>query len=291
MVESTGGVNVTKFMHRDHLASVRLITKMDGTVQESSRYAAYGEPKTVSSLSKGYIGERVDPETGLNYLNARYFDAALGRFISPDDWDPTLAGVGTNRYAYAGNDPVNKSDAKGHCFEDACVIEGAIAYGVYEATAWAIGAGITAYSVDKALGGKVLLGPKTSINQNTSHEDDYDGPFGEEYDSRGKLKGDVPKGIPPGASSKELEKALDKIEKSLGQREAEQRKGSVNPADVKGHKERIKREQEYRDKVRDQLDQRKKDEAKNRERESRDREKDKRESKSDKPKDNKGSKK
>jgi hypothetical protein len=27
-----------------------------------------------------------------------------------------LAGVGTNRYAYAGNDPVNKSDANGHTF-------------------------------------------------------------------------------------------------------------------------------------------------------------------------------
>jgi RHS repeat-associated protein len=119
MVESTGGVNVTKFMHRDHLASVRLITKMDGSVQESSRYAAFGEPKAVSSLSKGYIGERADPETGLNYLNARYYDAALGRFISPDDWDPTLQGVGTNRYAYAGNDPVNKSDANGHTVKEA----------------------------------------------------------------------------------------------------------------------------------------------------------------------------
>jgi RHS repeat-associated protein len=114
MVESSGGVNVIKFMHRDHLASVRAITKMDGTVQESNRYAAYGEPKVISTLSKGYIGERVDPETGLNYLNARYYDAALGRFISPDDWDPTLPGVGTNRYAYAGNDPVNKSDPNGH---------------------------------------------------------------------------------------------------------------------------------------------------------------------------------
>lgn len=36
------------------------------------------------------------------------------RFISPDDWDPTLPGVGTNRYAYAGNDPINKSDPSGH---------------------------------------------------------------------------------------------------------------------------------------------------------------------------------
>jgi hypothetical protein len=40
--------------------------------------------------------------------------AANARFISPDDWDPTLPGVGTNRYAYSGNDPVNKSDPNGH---------------------------------------------------------------------------------------------------------------------------------------------------------------------------------
>jgi len=38
-----------------------------------------------------------------------------GTFISPDDWDPTIAGVGTNRYAYAEGDPVNNSDSNGHC--------------------------------------------------------------------------------------------------------------------------------------------------------------------------------
>ena len=103
-----------KFLHRDHLASVRLVTKMDGSVQERANYTAFGEPKAVSSLPKGYIGERADPETGLLYLNFRYLDPALGRFISPDDWDPTLAGVGTNRYAYAQNDPVNKADNNGH---------------------------------------------------------------------------------------------------------------------------------------------------------------------------------
>ncbi|MEZ5926807.1 MAG: RHS repeat-associated core domain-containing protein, partial [Hyphomicrobiaceae bacterium] len=43
----------------------------------------------------------------------------LARFITPDDWDPLLEGVGTNRYAYAGNDPVNKSDPNGHqTFQD-----------------------------------------------------------------------------------------------------------------------------------------------------------------------------
>jgi hypothetical protein len=41
-------------------------------------------------------------------------DPVLGRFISPDWYDPSEPGVGTNRYAYAHNDPVNKSDRNGH---------------------------------------------------------------------------------------------------------------------------------------------------------------------------------
>jgi RHS repeat-associated protein len=90
------------------------VTNMSGAVTERTGYAAYGEPKPTTSLPKGFIGERPDPETGLLHLNARYYDPALGRFISPDDWNPTLAGVGTNRYAYAGNDPVGKSDPNGH---------------------------------------------------------------------------------------------------------------------------------------------------------------------------------
>lgn len=67
--------------------------------------------------TKGFIGERTDPETGLTYLHARYCDAALGRFLSPDWWDPTQAGVGTNRYAYSANDPINKSDPNGHFWD------------------------------------------------------------------------------------------------------------------------------------------------------------------------------
>lgn len=41
---------------------------------------------------------------------------ANARFISPDPVDPTMLGVGTNRYAYSGNDPVNKSDPNGHSY-------------------------------------------------------------------------------------------------------------------------------------------------------------------------------
>ncbi|MER8751893.1 HNH endonuclease [Mesorhizobium sp. M1050] len=109
-------VGTTKyFLHREHLASVRQVTDMTGAIVEQTSYATYGESlNTGFQTQKNYIGERFDPETGLLYLNARYMDPVLGRFISPDDWDPTKAGVGTNRYAYAQNDPVHKADSNGH---------------------------------------------------------------------------------------------------------------------------------------------------------------------------------
>jgi RHS repeat-associated protein len=109
-------VGVAKFfLHRDNLASVRAVTNVAGVRTEHTPYYAYGQPIYPSaSTQKAYIGERFDVETGLLYLNFRYMDPILGRFISPDDWDPTMEGVGTNRYAYADNDPVNKSDPNGH---------------------------------------------------------------------------------------------------------------------------------------------------------------------------------
>jgi RHS repeat-associated core domain len=77
---------------------------------------------------KGFIGERHDETSGLVYLNARWYDPALARFVSPDWWDPIdekvaekgqPAGainspVGMDRYGYAGGDPINKKDPTGH---------------------------------------------------------------------------------------------------------------------------------------------------------------------------------
>ncbi|NBZ90083.1 polymorphic toxin-type HINT domain-containing protein, partial [Stagnihabitans tardus] len=64
--------------------------------------------------SHGYIGERLDADAGLQYLNARYYDPKLAMFIQPDWWEVTQPGVGTNRYAYAGGDPVNGRDPGGN---------------------------------------------------------------------------------------------------------------------------------------------------------------------------------
>ncbi|MGO4340017.1 RHS repeat-associated core domain-containing protein, partial [Labrys sp. KB_33_2] len=89
-----------------------------GTTSIATRYQPFGlaKPVTTSTATKedhGYIGERQD-ETGLLYLNARYYDPHIARFVSPDWWDPTQEGVGTNRYAYADNNPINVSDPSGH---------------------------------------------------------------------------------------------------------------------------------------------------------------------------------
>jgi RHS repeat-associated protein len=123
-VKREGGA--TDFVIKDHLNSNRLTLRHGGTTPSLHAYSPYGQPSTSNGNSlaggsnapiaggKGYINERYDPETGLQYLHARYHDPILGRFLTPDTWDPMLAGVDINRYAYAGNDPVNMSDPNGH---------------------------------------------------------------------------------------------------------------------------------------------------------------------------------
>ena len=103
--------------HRDHLASVKVITDATGAAVNRTTYRPFGDLASVTGThaeSDGYIGEKRDAETGYIFLHARYYDPMLGRFISPDWWDPHLKGVGTNRYTYSANDPINKSDRNGH---------------------------------------------------------------------------------------------------------------------------------------------------------------------------------
>ncbi|MCB1377493.1 MAG: VCBS repeat-containing protein [Alphaproteobacteria bacterium] len=111
---------VTSWAHKDHLASTRRVSVMGAAPASIHDYGPYGQPLAANGSTvlsgKAYISERFDPETGLQYLHARYYDPDLARFLSPDSWDPILAGVDINRYAYAGNDPVNLSDPNGHCW-------------------------------------------------------------------------------------------------------------------------------------------------------------------------------
>ncbi|MEZ5886083.1 MAG: RHS repeat-associated core domain-containing protein [Paracoccaceae bacterium] len=112
-------VSVLSVLHYDGLGSVRAVTNAPGLKSETSSYHPYGEQSegvwtALLNETKGYIGERYDADAGLQYLNARYYDPRLGMFVQPDWWEVTIPGVGTNRYSYSFNDPVNGRDPTGH---------------------------------------------------------------------------------------------------------------------------------------------------------------------------------
>lgn len=66
-----------------------------------------------------FIGQEFDSGTGLNYLNARYYNAAIGKFTSQDPifWNFDQAWLADpqnqNSYAYARNNPIVGSDPSG----------------------------------------------------------------------------------------------------------------------------------------------------------------------------------
>jgi len=75
------------------------------------------------SSQRKYIGQHYDAQTGLDYMNARYYNAKTGRFISQDPafWAPTADELKAqminpqlfNEYSYAGNNPISGSDPSG----------------------------------------------------------------------------------------------------------------------------------------------------------------------------------
>ena len=62
-----------------------------------------------------YRGYYYDSETGFYYLQSRYYDPEIGRFINADSYASTDATglLSTNMFAYCENDPVNGSDPNG----------------------------------------------------------------------------------------------------------------------------------------------------------------------------------
>jgi len=66
-----------------------------------------------------YLGYRYDEESNLYYLQSRYYDLEIGRFISMDDvsFISTDDDATINLYAYAANNPVMFTDSTGYFWE------------------------------------------------------------------------------------------------------------------------------------------------------------------------------
>jgi RHS repeat-associated protein len=94
-----------------------------GNVVNSYRYTPFGDmeagsPQETLTNPLRYMAREMDDNTGLYYVRNRWYDPALGRFVSED---PIGLDGGINHYAYAGNDPVNFLDPTG--LDRACVVE------------------------------------------------------------------------------------------------------------------------------------------------------------------------
>lgn len=102
--------NVTTYLHGDRQGSTRTVN-----TNQKYEYDAFGNPTSTSMPDtpfryNGRQGYQSDAPVGLQLLGARYYDPAVGRFISPD---PIGYAGGLNLYNYCQGDPVNCSDPSG----------------------------------------------------------------------------------------------------------------------------------------------------------------------------------
>ena len=88
-----------------------------GNITARFDYTPYGV--AVASMGPapngpGYTGHVNDPDTGLVYMQARYYDPAVGRFLSADPVAPAPGNLfNFNRYDYTNNNPINHIDPDG----------------------------------------------------------------------------------------------------------------------------------------------------------------------------------
>ena len=111
--------------HQDHLASITMVSNDQGKVATRSDYGVFGptlatQRETLDEY--GFAGQLRNPSTSVTgsdvasiiHFNARYYDATLARFLSPDTIVPDLQNPQSlNRYSYVDNNPVSLLDPTG----------------------------------------------------------------------------------------------------------------------------------------------------------------------------------
>ncbi len=116
-IASAGGVETVTYTHTDHLGSPVASTNASGTLLWREDYTPFGEARqrpAANDNDEGYTGHIADSDTGIVYMQARYYDPAIGRFLSQDPVGFAEGGPAfLNRYAYVGNDPLNATDPGG----------------------------------------------------------------------------------------------------------------------------------------------------------------------------------
>jgi len=150
-LETVGATTTKHFTHPDHLGGTNVVTNDEGEVVQSLDYYPFGSDRINTgtfSEQRTFIGEEHDTESNLNYLNARYYDAGRGQFMTQD---PVFINLGVDErteqvlmdpqlhdpYGYGRNNPLKLKDPEGE-FSDpftATIIGIVLAYGIVDIAA------------------------------------------------------------------------------------------------------------------------------------------------------------
>ena len=110
-----------RYYHTDALGSPVAATDESGSVVWRARYRPFGDR---DQIAKDYVASLANPvwfsghvqddQTGLTYMQARFYSPVLGRFVTADPaaFDPVRPDA-FNRYAYARNNPYRYVDPDG----------------------------------------------------------------------------------------------------------------------------------------------------------------------------------
>ena len=108
---------------KNQQGDVYKIVEENGTLAGSYTYDPWGKVLTCTGTIAEinpirYRSYYYDTETGYYYLQSRYYDPNVGRFISADSYVSTGQGIlGHNMYAYCQNNPVMYYDDTGHAIK------------------------------------------------------------------------------------------------------------------------------------------------------------------------------
>jgi RHS repeat-associated protein len=87
-ITSNGESDSVYYFHNDHLGTPIAMTDASGNVVWKAAYKAFGEaqvdPSSTITNNFRFPGQYYDSESGLHYNWHRYYDPAIGRYLSPD---------------------------------------------------------------------------------------------------------------------------------------------------------------------------------------------------------------